>query len=172
MLTGEQLLPIDRKLRQVWPRRPGSNHDGISLNVPRCAISRSHRNRLAIPQRSGPLHMFDIPSFKERRNALHKSRHYRVFPCNHPSEVIRDWSLDEQAHIIGFFDLVAEFDDRQKGFTGNAAPIQADTTERVGLNDGDAGAKLGCPDRGDIASGSSAENGDVSLNCHIKKVEA
>ena len=164
MLTGEQLLPIDRKLRQVRPRRPGSNHDGISLNVTRCAISCGHRNRLAIPKRSGPLHMFDIPSLKERRNALHKSRHYRVFPCNHPSEVIRDWSLDEQSHIIGFFDLVAEFDDRQKGFTGNAAPIQADAAERVGLNDGNAGAKLSRPDRSDIATRSSADYDDVSLN--------
>ena len=158
------LLPIDRKLRQVRPRRPGSNHDRISLNIPRRAISCGHRDRLPIPQRSGPLHMFDIPSLEERRNALHESRHHRVFPCNHPSEIVRDWSLDEQSHVIGFFDLVAEFDDRQKGLTGNAAPIQADAAERMGLNDGHAGAKLSRPDRSDIAARSSAENGDVRLN--------
>ena len=166
MLTGEQLLPIDRKLRQVRPRRPGSNYDGISLNVPRSAISRGHRNRLAIPQQSGPLHMFNIPSFKERRNALHESRHYRVFSCNHPSEVIRDWSLDQQSHVIGFFDLVAEFDDRQKGFTGNAAPIQADAAERMGLNDGDAGTELSRTDRSDIAARSSADYDDVLRGSH------
>ena len=110
--------------------------------------------------------MFDIPSLKKRRNALHESRHYRVFSYNHSSEVIRDWSLDEQSHVIGFFDLVAEFDDRQKGFTGNAAPIQADAAERVGLNDGDAGAKLSRPDRSDIAARSSADYDDVLRRCH------
>ena len=103
--------------------------------------------------------MLDVPRLEERGNALHESRHHFVFSGDHPSEVIRDWSLDEQSHIIGFFDLVAEFDDRQKGFTGNAAPIQADAAERVGLNDGDAGAKLGRPNRGDIATRSSSENG-------------
>ena len=112
--------------------------------------------------------MFDIPRLEERRNAIHESRHHFIFPCDHPSEIVRDWSLDEQPQILGYFDLVAEFDDRQEGFTGNAAPIQADAAECVGLNDGDAGTKLGRPDRGDIATRSSAENGDVRLIRHIK----
>jgi hypothetical protein len=110
--------------------------------------------------------MLDIPRLEERRNALHESRHHFIFPRDHPSEVVRDWSWDEQPPVFGFFDLVTEFDDRQEGLTRNAAPIQADAAERVGFNDGDAGAKLGSPDRSDIATRSSAENGNVFLGSH------
>src|SRR4249919_1713481 len=101
--------------------------------------------------------MLDIPRLEECGNALHESRHHRILSGDHPSEIVRDWSLDEQPQDLGFFDLVAEFDDRQEGLTGNAAPIQADAAKRVGLNDGDTGAKLVCPNRSDIATRSSAE---------------
>ena len=73
---------------------------------------------------------------------------------------------DQEPQVPGFFDLIAKLDDRQEGLTGNAAPIQADAAERMGLNDGHAGAKLGRPDRGDIATRSSAEHCDVLLGRH------
>jgi hypothetical protein len=95
VLTCEQLLSIDRKLRQVRPRRSSGNHDRISLNVPRRAIRCGHRNRLPIPQRSSSLHMFNIPRLEERRDALHESRHDLVLSCNHPCEIVPDWTLDE-----------------------------------------------------------------------------
>ena len=90
-----------------------------------------------------------------------KRRHHLILSGDHPSEIIADRSRDQQPHILGFLDLVAEFDDRQEGLTGNAAPIQADAAKRMGLDDGDTGAKLSRPDRGNIPTGSSAENGDV-----------
>ena len=62
--------------------------------------------------------MLDIPRLEERGNALHESRHHNIFPCDHPSKVVRDWSLDEQPHVLGFFDLVAEFDNRQEVLLG------------------------------------------------------
>ena len=108
--------------------------------------------------------MFDIPRFEECGNPLHERRHHCIFSGDHPSEIVRDGSLDQQPQVIGFFDFVAEFDDRQEGLTGNAAPIQADAAECVGFNNSDTSAKLSRPDRGDIATGSSTENGDVSLN--------
>src|SRR6476646_2398603 len=110
--------------------------------------------------------MLDIPSLKECRHALHESRHHRILSGDNPSEIVRDWSLDKQSHVPGLFDLIAEFDDRQESLTGNAAPIQADAAERMGLDNGHTGAKLGGPDCGDIATWSCAENGDVLLGSH------
>src|SRR6185295_20373836 len=105
--------------------------------------------------------MLDIPRLEERGNALHKRGHHLIFPGDHPSEIVADWSLDDQPHVRALFDLVAKFDDRQERFTGNTAPIQTDAAERMGLNDRDTGAELGRPDRGNIPTRSSAENRDV-----------
>src|SRR3979409_2470961 len=105
--------------------------------------------------------MLDIPCLEEGVYTLHQRGHHLVFPCDHPSEIVADWSLHEQPYVRALFDLVAKFDDRQERFTGNAAPIQTDAAERMGLNDRDTGAELGGPDRGNIPTRSSAENGDV-----------
>src|SRR5262245_54580282 len=110
--------------------------------------------------------MLDIPRFEESRHALHETCHYRILSCNRSSEIIRDRYLDDQSQISGFFYLVAEFDDREESLARNTAPVQAHAAERVGLNDGHAGTKLGCPDRGNIATRPGAKNCDVLLGCH------
>ena len=76
--------------------------------------------------------------------------------------------MDEQPHVFRFFNLVAELDDREKGLTRDATPIQADTTEGMRFNDGNAGTKLGSPDRCDITARSRAEDGNVLLSWHRK----
>ena len=105
--------------------------------------------------------MFDIPCLEECCYTLHKGSHHLIFPCDHPSEIVLDWFMNNQPQLLGFFDFVAKFDDLQEGLTGNAAPIQADAAECMRLNNRDAGAKLGRPDRGNIPTRSSTENGNV-----------
>ena len=43
--------------------------------------------------------MLDVPRLEKHGNALHERRHHRIFPCDHPSEIVGDWSLDEQPNV-------------------------------------------------------------------------
>ncbi|GBC90866.1 hypothetical protein HRbin14_01621 [bacterium HR14] len=101
-------------------------------------------NRVRVYQLPRALHRLHAVLFEEGGNPVAQGLYDFIFACLHFGEVVGDFALDMDAHLIGVEHMLIRFRMGNHGFAGDTAPVQAGSAQKFALNTDNGSAMLFC----------------------------
>ena len=82
--------------------------------------------------------------------------------------------IEMETELLRTVDIGKDFSVFEEGLTGDAAPIEADTTQAFPLDDGGVQSQLSGADGGDVTAGAGADDGYIvcGVGCHYQRLQS